>query len=386
MQMPTGSELEEAYQLGERLWEARVKPGSKFVNGTLAQTEIGQRLGLSVVALWHGRAAIFYPSAEQVIRENDILLIVGREDRVLQLTQFGLEIGREKTDMHISERGVSVVEIILSPHSKAEGQTLKQLNFRKRFGFTAVALWRDGRSYRTDVSEFPLKRGDTFLLVGQLSNLKKLQSSGMFIALEPDVSDQPLQRRKAALALAITGGAVIASVLGFPVYFAMLIAAIVMVLINLLTMEEAYRAVEWQVIFLIAAMYTVGIAMSETGLAQTISNTIIPIAAPFGLVGLAAVSFALSSLLTHIMGGQVTALVTAPIVISAAISLNLNPQAIAVAAALGCSAAYLSPLAHPVNMLMMGPGNYKFNDYTRFGLPLMAISFIGLIIGLLLFW
>src|SRR5690606_8916394 len=105
---------------------------------------------------------------------NDILLMVGREERIKQLTNKGLEIGRDNTRNHISERGVTFIEMILAPHSRAEGQTLKQLNFRKRFNFTAVALLRDGRSYRTDVADFELKRGDTFLLVGSRADLRKL--------------------------------------------------------------------------------------------------------------------------------------------------------------------------------------------------------------------
>lgn len=384
--LPTGSELEEFYQLGERLWEAQIKPWSRFANQTLAETKIGEQFGLSVVAIWHGRQAIFSPSANQIIRPNDILVIVGREDRVFQLGDLGLEIGRENTNGHISERGVLFVEAILSPHSRGEGQSLKQLNFRKRYGFTTVALLRDGRSYRTDVADLELKRGDAFLLVGSRANLRKLQNSDMFIVLETDVSDQPLQRIPAAIAISVTAATIILSVLGFPVYLVSLAGALLLIMLGLLSMEEAYRAIEWQVIFVVAGMYAVSVAMVETGLAQMIGNGVVSLVEPFGPVGLAAGCFLLSTLLTHIMGGQVTALVTGPIAISAALNLGTSPQAIVVATAIGCSAAFLTPLAHSVNMLIVGPGNYQQGDFIRLGFPVLVITFLGIVIGMPLFW
>lgn len=386
MARPTGGELEDEYQLNERLWEAQVPPGSPLVGKTLAQSDIGKQLGLSVVAIWHGRQAIFSPKADDTIRPNDILLLVGREDRVYKLGNSGLSIGRGPTNGHVTEMGVSFVELVLAPHSPAQGKTLKQLEFRRKYGFTAVAIWRDGRSYRTDVADFTLRWGDSLLLVGARHNLKKLQSSASFIALEPNLADKPLERRPAAIALLITGAAIGVSILGFPVSLAMLAGAVLMVMLGLIAMEDAYRAVEWQVIFSVAAMFSVSAALIQTGLAKLIGDGLVALVSPLGPLGLAAGCYVLSAILTHIMGGQVTALVTAPIAISAAITLKTNPQAIAVATAIGCSAAFLTPLAHPVNLLIMGPGNYRPGDFLRIGFPMMIIGFVGVLIGMVLFW
>ncbi len=223
-------------------------------------------------------------------------------------------------------------------------------------------------------------------MVGRRGGLGRLRGSRDFIALEPDLSDQPLHRRPAALTLAVTAVAIAASILGAPVSLSMLTAAVLLVLLGLTTSEEAYKAVEWQVIFLVAGMYTISLAMVQTGLADVIGRVVVELALPFGSLGLAAAAFILSALLTQLMGGQVTALVTGPIAISAAITLNTNPQAIAVATAIGCSASFLSPIAHPINMLMVGPANYKFSDFPRLGLPLMAITFVGLLGAMVLFW
>lgn len=383
----TGSDLEDAYQLGERLWEIRVPAQSSLVEKTLAQTDIGGRLGLSVAAIWHGRQAIFAPSPQQMIQEGDILLVVGREDRVKQLVDQGLKIGRDSfTNGHISARGVSFVEIILAPHSRAEGYSLKELEFRRNFGFTAVALLRDGRSYRTDVADFKLRPGDSLLLVGSSSKLKQLQRNPDFLTLETDLGDQPVNWKQAIFAIAVTFAAIGASIAGFPVYLAVLIGAIVLIVTGFMTMEEAYRTMEWQAIILIAGMYPVSLAMVNTGLAGLLGDIVVKVVAPFGPLGLAAGAYLFTAATSQVVAGQVTTLITAPVFISAAITLHTSPQAIAVASAIACSASFITPIAHPVNALMIGPANYNFMDFVRAGWLLTILSFVMLMIGMALFW
>ncbi len=382
----TGSEMEDSYQLGERLWEVQVGNMSRLAGQTVEQTKIGEQLGLAVVAIWRGRHAIFAPGPNQQILAGDVLLAVGRADRVAQLVDEGVQINREEHDTHITTRGVSLVEVILAPHSQAEGQTLRDLDFRRKHGFTAVALLRGQRSYRTDVGRFKLMPGDSLLMVGPPDRLKALRHNREFIVLEPDTSDQPIQKSRAIAASAILAGVIGASIVGFPTYLATLIGAIVIVVTGLLSIDDAYQSMEWRAIFLVAGMYSVSIAMTQTGLAQLIGAAIVNLAQPFGPLGLAAGAYLLTAALTQIMGGQVTVLVTGPVVISTALNMHTNPQAIAVAAAIGCSASFLTPIAHPVNMLMIGPGNYRFSDFFRAGWPLTVIGFVALVLGMALFW
>ena len=382
----TGTDLEDYYQLGERLWEVRVLPESPFANKPLSESGIGGRFGLTVAGMWHGHQAIFAPSPDQMIRPEDILLIVGREDRLNALTEAGLEIGRENSNGRISKRGVMLIEVMPSPHSHALGRTLRELEFRAKYHLTAMALFRGGRSYRTDVGGFPLMLGDSLLMIGSRSRLQRLRNNPDFIVLEPGLSDQPVQRAQATLAVGVLAAAIAASILGLPVYLAALAGAVFLILTRVLDMEEAYRSIDWQVIILIAGMYSVSLAMVNTGLAQIIGAGMLSLVTPLGPLGLAGGSYALSSLLTQLMGGQVTALVTGPITISAAISLHTNPQAIAVATAIGCSAVFLTPIAHPVNIMIIAPANYHFRDFFRIGWRLTLVCFIMLIVGLILFW
>jgi len=382
----TSSDLEDYYQLGERLWEMRVLPESPFANKRLSESGIGGRFGLTVAGMWHGHQAIFAPLPNQMIRPDDILLIVGREDRVKALTEVGLKIGRENSKGHISTRGVLLIEVMPSPHSHALGRTLRELEFRAKYHLTAIALFRGGRSYRTDVGGFPLMMGDSLLMIGSRSHLQRLRNNPDFIVLEPGLSDQPVQRVQATLAVGALVAAIAASILGLPVYLAMLAGAVFLVLTGVLDMEEAYHSVDWQVLILIAGMYSVSLAMVNTGLAQMIGKGMLSLVTPLGPLGLAGGAYVLSLLLTQMMGGQVTALVTGPITISAAISLNTNPQAIAVATAIGCSAVFFTPIAHPVNIMMIAPANYQFRDFFRIGWRLTLVCFIMLLVGLILFW
>ncbi len=382
----TGSELEEYYRLDERLWEVRVLPQSPFAHQSLAESGIGQRLGLTVAGVWHGQQAIFAPLPEQVIQPGDILLIVGREDRVSELAEAGLKIGRDNSNGHISEHGVSFIEVMPAPHSQALGRSLRELEFRAKYRFTALALFRGGRSYRTDVGNLPLALGDSLLMIGSRDHLKRLQNNPDFIVLEPDLGDQPLQRKEAILSVGAFVLALGASIVGLPVYLSMLSAAVFLVLTGILDTEEAYRAVQWPVIMLVAGMYSVSLAMVNTGLAQVIGEHLLAVVTPLGPLGLAGGAYLITALLTQVMGGQVTALVTGPITISAAIGLHTDPQAIAVATAIGCSASFLTPVAHPVNILMMGPANYRFQDFFHIGWRLTIVCFVALMGALALFW
>jgi di/tricarboxylate transporter len=204
--------------------------------------------------------------------------------------------------------------------------------------------------------------------------------------VEPEVNDAPVNRRQAFWTTLLTVAAIAASIAGVPIYLAMLAAAVLALILNILPISEAYQAVEWQAVFLIAGMYAVSLAMVQTGLATLLGNSMIALTLPLGPLGLAAGAYLLTTLLTQFMGGQVTALVTGPIAISAAISMGINPQAIAVATALGCSAAFLTPMAHPVNMLTVAPANYRFTDFLRIGGLLTLVSFGMLLVGLVLFW
>lgn len=380
-------QIESFYQLKERLWEAVVRPESPLVGKTIRESEIGARLGVTVIAIWHGHEANLKPSPDDLIAAHDILLITGREERVLRLKEKVLDIGRGGRDS-FQRPGVALVEAIVAPHSSVEGRTLKELNFRKKYGMTAVALWREGRSWRTDVGLFELKFGDSLLMVGPPDKIPELQAEADFMILEGEtatVTTKPAQRWTAilitvfVLGLSIFGDSAIIPV-------AILLGAVLMVLTNCLTMDDGYRAVEWKAVFLIAGMLPISTAMIKTGLAQQLGQWLIATLGPIGPLAVLTGIYVMTVLFVQVMSGQVTAVVIAPIGISAAQQMGISPHAAALVVAIGCSTAFLTPIAHPVNVLMIGPGGYHFKDFFRIGWALTLVCLVALLVALPLFW
>ena len=382
----TGSELEDFYQLGDRLWKAHIQRNSPISQKSIRETGIGKQWGVAIAAVQKENGEYDLPYPETLLSPQDTLIMVGREEKIKALIELKLDITPVQHGLHLSPRGIYVVEIVLTPHSKLLGQTLKELDFRQRFGVTIVGIRRLNRSYRTDVGDLSLTFGDSLLVISDDEHIKRLKHTNDFIIIEPNPDDQPLRYKKVIITGVAILGSIIASIAGIPVYLATLIGALLVVLLGATAIEEAYQSIHWQAIFLIAGMYAVSLAMIQTGLASDFGDILIKVVKPFGGIGLAAGAYLLTAALTQVMGGQITAMVTGPVTIAAAISLGVNPHAVAVATAIGCSASFLTPMAHPVNVLMIGPGNYEFKDFTRVGWMLTIISFIMLIIGLSIFW
>ncbi|HWQ13521.1 MAG TPA: SLC13 family permease [Roseiflexaceae bacterium] len=383
------TDLTQTYQLAERLWEVRVRPESALVGQRLADSVIGARLGATVVAIWRGREARFAPAPADTIAAGDILLVLGREERVRQLETLQTVIGRDGQSLAAArELPVYLTEVVVGPRSPAIGQTLKELRFRSKYGLTAVALWREGRSYRTDVGDFPLQAGDALLMVGPREKVRALAQEPGFIVLDAAGLEEPHPiPEKALVAVAIAALVLLISALGWaPTAEAVLAGAAALVLTRCLDMEQVYRAIEWRVVVLVAGFLPIGTALLETGLAERIGQGFAAAAGSAGPLALIASLWLFAALLTQFIGGQVTALVMGPIAISAALELGTDPAAAAVAVALACSAAFITPIAHPVNVLMMGAGGYTFGDFPRVGVGLMVVCFVTLLAAMVLFW
>ena len=377
-------ELEGLYEVGERLWEARVRESSALVGCTLQSASLGEKLGIAIVAMRRGYQGFFVPAAEEIVRADDILLVVGREERLAQLGSLAVLLQPERHT--ITNFGLTLVEFILAPHSAYAGKTLKELDFRRRFGFTVLAIQRGGRSFRTDVGTMPLQRGDALLIAGPASRVRDLHADPELIVFEPDPATIPVPPRRAVASVLVFALAVIMSIVGFPIYLSVLAAALVAVIFGFIALGEAYRSVEWEVILFVVGMQAASLALVNTGLADLIGSTVLSVVGNVGPLTLAALAFAAAAALTQVMGSQSTAFIVGPIAVSAAIVLKADSQAIAVATAIGCSSAFLTPIAHPVNLIMVGPGNYRFGDFFKAGAGLMIVTFIGLMTGLLVFW
>lgn len=376
------------YQLHEQLWEVEIPATSHLVGVALSESKIGQELGLTVIAIWRGHQALLNPTSDEAIQAGDFLVVVGREDRVDKLDEWGLKIGRSNGQRSDGQNYfVDLAEVIIPPRSRILGESLIDLNFRDKYHLTAVALWREGLSFRNDVGKIPLEPGDAILMVGAPKYIKELTRERDFLVLQSTHTARPARPDKAWWAVAITAAVLLVSILEIiPTAEAMMIGVAAMALSGSINLDDAYRGIGWRVIFLIAGMLPISIAMINTGLAERIGLGIVTLTAPYGPLTLIGGFFLLTMFITQVIGSQVTALVLGPIAVTAALQIGVNPQAIAVAVATGCSAAFLTPIAHPVNILMMGPGSYKPSDFLKVGSCMAVVTFVTLLLGMKLFW
>ncbi|MDW8350842.1 MAG: SLC13 family permease [Anaerolineae bacterium] len=383
-----GHTLTQSYELFERLNRVHIPPTSSLVNCRISESGIGKEYGMSVMAILRNGQTLLAPSPDQVIRAHDTLLIIGRRERAEQLAQRGAIVEPDgRSDVEITSDDVSLVEVMLAPRSRAVGQTLRQLRFREKFGANVLALWHGGRSVRTDLASIPLEFGDAMLVHGSREAISLLQSDSDFLVLRPPSGeDTPVRADRAIAAVVILGIVLLVAALDVvPIAPAMMLGALAMVLSGCLSMDEAYRAIEWRAVFLIAGMLPVGIAMERTGAADALGRSIVASLSSLGPTAVGAGLLILTMGLTQVMSGQVTAIVIAPIAISAAQAIGSDPRAVAMFVALGCSLTFITPSAHPVNTFVMGAGGYTAGDYPRVGAPLtllctaLIIALVGLI-------
>ncbi len=379
--------LYETYKLDDRLWEFQVPPDSKLAGCSLNETHIGLELGVTVIAIWRGQHAILSPTPDQTVSVGDYLLVLGREDRIKQLGTWGLTPGRGNGATPSHDYAVDLTEAVITPRANVIGKTLTDLHFRNKYGLTTVALWREGRSYRTDVGKFPLEVGDALLMVGPVKNIKQLENERDFMLMQSSHAVRPPRPQKAPFALVILVVVLFLAISSLiPIAEAMLAGAVAMALTGCLSMDEAYRSVEWRAVFLIAGMMPVSIALVNTGLAVRVSAGLISLLAPFGALAMIGGLCAVAVLVTQVIGAQVTALILGPIAISAALQVGIEPRAMAVAVAIATSTAFLTPIAHPVNVLMMGPGGYVPSDFTKVGIGMTLVTLVVLMAGMVLIW
>jgi di/tricarboxylate transporter len=355
--------------------------GQKIANGGW-----GEQLGLNVVGFSRGGSVRLAPSPNQEIIEGDIVFFTGYTDET-EMDRYGLIFTRDPawTGQFVSA-DIGLIEVVLSPRSSLAGKTLREIRFRDKHDLSVLAMWRAGNTIREGLADLPLHFGDALLLMGQRAKLALLRAESDFIVLEEDIAriETP---GKAALAVGLTVTAIVLSALNIlPIAEATFAAATLMILFNCLSMEDAYKSIEWKTIFLIAGMIPLGLAIGTTGTADFVGGLLVSSLGQFGALAVAGGIFLVSMLLTQVMSGQATALVLAPIAIATAQSIGVDPRGLAMAVAMGCSTAFLTPFGHPANMLVMGPGGYTVKDYAKVGLPLTIILFILLLITLPIFW
>jgi di/tricarboxylate transporter len=377
------------YHLEDRLMAVRVPQDSLLAGSTLGESRLGEVFGLDVLGIVRDGVTHLAPDPEEPLLGGDMLLVNGQREDLATLQAFRSLVfeGAPSLDLQeLESEKVGLIEAVLAPRSALAGMTLRQVHFREKYGLSVLAIWREGRIYRTDLRDMTLRFGDDLLLYGPRDRLQVLSREPDFLVLTERSPEVP-RRAKAPLALGIMAVVLIPVTLGWlPIAISALLGVVLMILTGCLTMSEAYRAIEWQAIFLIAGMLPLGIAMERTGTAMFLAEQVVRFAGGWGPLAVMAGLFLLTALASQVMPNTAVAVLLAPIALNTANDLGVSPYPLMMAIAVSASAAFLSPVACSTNVLVMGPGGYRFADYTRAGLPLTLIVLLVTLLVVPVFW
>jgi len=377
-------------QLRSYLFEARVLAEGKLAGLSLLDSRLGADYDLTVVGIVRDKKTKKTLHRNTIIQADDILLLEGSVDKLMNAKDaLGITILSEKQeDLEVLDTGQDddVIEATLAPRSSMVGRTLQAIQFRDRFGFTVLAVQRQGEMITKRLRSIKLQFGDNMLLQGPRDRIPALQQGNDFLVLEAiDIPKNVRHKMPIAIAilLAVIGSVVFA---GLDISLAMVIGAVAMVLTGCLSIEEAHESIDWRTVFLVAGMLPLGSAMESTGTARFIADLMLDTIGGWGPYAALAGVYLLAALITQPMSNAAAMVLVVPIAIDTAQTLGANHLAFVLAVVVGGVTSFLTPVGHKANVLVFGPGGYKFFDYARVGGLLTLVIFIVTMIVLPIFF
>jgi di/tricarboxylate transporter len=378
--------LRQLYNLESSLVRVKVNPDSSFANQTIHKGNWFERAHLNILAVLRRNENIFAPHTNTVILPGDEVIAQG-DYKSPDLKELCLDIEPISTGFDLfTDETRPLAEIVISPHSGLIGKNLRELQFRSKYGLNVLGVWREGKPTLSHYSQLPLEFGDALLVQGTAAKIRQLKTDTDLILLEED-PDTVFRPQKFKLAIVITLVTLTIAAFDFlPVATVVLTGAVLLLLTGCMSMSDAFRAIEWKAIFLIAGMWPLSLAIIDSGLAAKLIDPLINTVGTASPLLIGAIFILAAMLLTQLVSGPVASIVMIPLALSASTSLGIDARPIAMAVALGCSLAFLTPLGHPVNIMVMNPGGYTFKDFFRVGLPLTILAFVTILAGLHFIW
>ncbi len=369
-------DLTDTYRLHELLFLMEVSEDAELFERAIAESQIGSAFGLTAIGTFRrdGKLKPYLPGT--TVEAGDRLLVKGNiHDLPLLQGLKELELLDETVpeERALESDKVQMAEVILAPRSLLAGKTLREINFRQKYGLTVLAIWREGKAHKTNLHNMPLKFGEALLLYGKRDKLELIDSEPDFILLT-ELARMPQRTGKALTSAFVMLGILTPVLLGIiPLAIAAVAGIALMVLTGCLKMEEAYRAIEWRSVFLIAGMLPLGTAMQQTGAANVMAEGMVHTFGHFGPWGVIAGLYLLTAIFTIVIHPAALVVIMSPIAIEVSSGFGIPPQTAMMAVAIAAAAVFMSPVSHAANLLVMGPGGYRFSDYIKTGLPMTLV-------------
>ena len=372
--------LAQRYRLPERERRLRVQPGSVLANQALDELKLRSQYGINVIAIerqYKFRKQLLIATGNTELFVGDVLLVDLASPAIGLLGAYE-ELGVESLQLSDSyygdySRELGLAEVALPPDSRLPGKTIQELGFRSTYKLNVVGVRRNHQALQGLLVDEKLKPADTLLVAGSWKHIHRLQGlSRDFLVLSlpaeiDDVAPAANQAPFALLGLAVMVGLMVSGLV--PNVLAALIGCLVMGLFRCIDMDSAYKAIHWQSLVLIVGMLPFALALEKTGGIALAVSGLIGLFGDAGPHALLACLFLLTAVIGLFISNTATAVLMAPVAISTATQLGASPYPFAMIVALAASAAFMTPISSPVNTLVLGPGQYRFADFVRVGVP-----------------
>lgn len=388
------------YNLDDDLARLRVRLESSLIGKTVAEANLRHDYGIDLLNMLHppkpraelsllarrngkrAKSIPVVPTGETEIKLDDVLIVTGEPQRIAQAAidyKLALQPPVPKDSKALVGRELGVAEVILRRDAKIIGKTVTESDFYKQTKLNVLSVFRPNTAIFNDVRDLKLQFGDVLIVHGAWDDLLALKKSQDYIVVgQPEAMANPPTQHKAGWAAAILLVMVLAMVGEIlPLTQTALVAAGLVVLAGCISMDEAYKAINWKSLMLIAGMIPMSTALSKVGAVDVVANGLVGTLGQVSPLAMLGGLFLLTAVFTQFLSNTATVVVVAPIALTAAQEMGVQPQAFLMGIAVAGSMAFASPVASPVNTLVMGAGNYEFGDYVKVGVPLILLALIA---------
>jgi len=389
--IPVAEDLTEEFEMGEYLTEVVVREDSPMIGETVRDALADTDFDVDLVQLIRDKRAFTEPLDPKVIQAGDVFAVRTDRDTLVALSDAeGLdllpEVDVDETELEQPSERENLVEVVIAPGSNLVGESLASANFRQRYDATVLALRRGQALFRQRMDDVRLRVGDTLLIQGPPDSIERLNANRDFIVAQ-EIDRPDYRRSKIPVAIGIVGAVVGVAALGvLPIVVAALTGALLMILTGCLKPTEIYDAVQWDVIFLLAGVIPLGIALENTGGADLIADLVVQSSTLLPPLGVLALMYLVTALLTNIISNNASVVLMIPVAVEAAQQLGVNTFSFILAVTFAASTAFMTPVGYQTNLFVYGPGGYRFSDYLKIGTPLQLIFAAVTTLGIYAFW
>lgn len=407
----TPEELVALYRLPDNLYRLRVRRGSPLIGNSLDQAGLRARFGITLLDILrplelrstsslgevnlelHSKGyESIKPQAETIVKQGDLLIAQGTSTDISQTAAtWNLAVlpAQEQDESSLITDEVGVAEVLIPPRSSLVGKSLVDVKFGTVHHLSVLDIRRPGTDERLNLKNTELRFGDTLLVQGPWSNILALrrQRRDFVVMGEPEIMETAPARARAPIAFLVLVGMLVLMVTNLTsIAAASMLAALAMILSGCLSIDDAYQAVDWKSIVLVAGMLPMATALERVGLVNLAAQGFNQSLGELGPAAVLAGLFLMTSLFTQVLSNTATTVLVAPIGLAAAAKLGVQPYAFLMAIAIAASMAFATPVASPVNTLVMGSGQYRFTDYMKVGAPMILVTLFVSLFLLPLLW